>query len=236
MKPERPGCLLGIDVSGWQDHVDWKALAAAGARFAYVKRSQGTSAANGDWAHQWAGAAAAGLHRGAYHFGTPQSKEADAVAEAKACLKLLGPDARTGLPVALDLEWYPEMPSLSALPPHALTAWAAAFLQTVELETGRSPLIYTNPGFWHSRLGQTPALNHWRLWLSHYTHGDPIFPRAWKKWTLWQFAGGGTIPGVADPDKPRSGRLERLDLIWFRGTEAELAELAGAPTVASIQP
>lgn len=58
--------------------VDWTKAAANGAKFAYVKASEGTEYSNPYFADQYAGAASAGMLRGAYHFALPPNASSGA--------------------------------------------------------------------------------------------------------------------------------------------------------------
>ena len=71
--------LAGIDVSSYQGGVDWKSVAASGQQFAFTKATEGVTYTDDQLAANWAGINAAGMTRGAYHFGHPSI---DAVAQA----------------------------------------------------------------------------------------------------------------------------------------------------------
>jgi len=63
--------VIGVDVSHHQGQIDWRALAGDGIAFAYIKATEGGNFRDTNFASNWAGAAGAGLVRGAYHFFTP---------------------------------------------------------------------------------------------------------------------------------------------------------------------
>src|SRR5436305_5437103 len=50
-----PGGLPGLDVSGYQGNVNWTAVANAGARFAYIKATEGTGYTSAYFAQQYIG-------------------------------------------------------------------------------------------------------------------------------------------------------------------------------------
>src|SRR5437867_1330928 len=62
--------LRGIDVSHYQGAINWDDVASGGISFAYIKATEGTNFVDPLFAQNWAGAEAAGLRRGAYHFFT----------------------------------------------------------------------------------------------------------------------------------------------------------------------
>jgi lysozyme len=70
--------LEGIDVSVYQGNVNWQSVALA-KRFALIKATESNTIVDPRFAENWAGAQAASLCRGAYHYGHPGR---DAVTQA----------------------------------------------------------------------------------------------------------------------------------------------------------
>ena len=60
--------VFGVDVSSYQGEVDWPVLAEQGVDFAFIKATEGSLLQDRRFAANWAGAAAAGVRAGAYHF------------------------------------------------------------------------------------------------------------------------------------------------------------------------
>src|SRR5260370_25639255 len=73
------GAVPGLDVSHYQEVVDWPTVAAGGEAFAFAKASEGKSVADVYFADNWSALRAAGILRGAYHFFHPAT---DAAAQA----------------------------------------------------------------------------------------------------------------------------------------------------------
>ena len=84
--PFPAGAVPGIDVSHYQAHVDWAAVAGGGVRFGFAKASEGTVVPDQYFLDNWNGMKAAGILRGAYHFFHPN---ADAQAQAHNFLQRL---------------------------------------------------------------------------------------------------------------------------------------------------
>ncbi len=102
-----PAGVRGMDVSSHQGVVDWTKAAASGAKFAYVKASEGTAYRNPYFQAQYSGAASAGMLHGAYHFALPNASSG--AAQANYFLQsgaAWTPDGKT-LPALLDLEYSP---------------------------------------------------------------------------------------------------------------------------------
>jgi GH25 family lysozyme M1 (1,4-beta-N-acetylmuramidase) len=197
----------GIDVSYHQGSIDWTQVANAGKRFAFVRASAGTLTADTAYSTYRAGAHAAGLRVGSYHFANPDTAPNDAANEAAWFLKNATISSGDLLPV-LDLE------VANGLGSSALIAWAQTWLASVEGATGVKPLIYTTSSFWSSSLGNTDwfGRNGYRLWVAHWTTASaPSVPAsnwAGDGWTFWQHSSTGSVPGISGA----------VDLDRFNGT------------------
>ena len=128
----------GIDVSKWQGSIDWAAVKAGGVAFAMLRASVGT-AADSRFAEYAAGAAAAGIPIGAYHYLT-STTAAGAKREAAFFLSQLA-GKRLEYPAVLDLE----EPNQLALPDGELMALAETFLAVDD--PGASVVIEPDPDF-----------------------------------------------------------------------------------------
>src|SRR5437899_595123 len=91
----------GVDVSGGNGVIDWAMAHSDGVAFAYMKAAQGTGFTDARFAANWAGARAAGVRRGAYHFFDPT---VDGITQARHYLTVLGALQPDDLPPALDVE------------------------------------------------------------------------------------------------------------------------------------
>lgn len=177
----------GIDVSDFQENVNWRAVANDGISFAFIKATEGTTFVASSFATNWAGAKAAGLLRGAYHFFRPQS---DAQAQAQHFLKIVKMQPGD-LPAVLDIE------STGGMSASTIATRMATWLSIVEKATGRRPIIYTYPGFWQ-RIGDMQRFSDYPLWIAHYTSDSaPWITGGWDTWTMWQYTDSGRVNGVS---------------------------------------
>lgn len=196
---DAPPPVSGLDVSGHQGAVDWAGTAGHGAQFAYVKATESVTYRNPAFAQQYAGARAAGLLRGAYHFATPDTS--DGVTQANYFLDNGGAWAADGrtLPPALDLEYNPYGDACYGLPPAALVAWAHAFSDRVRARTGRYPTIYTSTRWWATCMGNDAGFGATNpLWIARYNTVVGNLPPGWAFQTFWQYADSGPFPGDQD--------------------------------------
>ena len=68
VRDARRRVIQGIDVSRWQDDIDWQKVKDAGTRFAFIKATEGGDHLDPMFRKNWAEAKKAGVPRGAYHF------------------------------------------------------------------------------------------------------------------------------------------------------------------------
>jgi len=187
---------LGHDVSGHQGPVDWLLAANAGAKFAYVKATEGTGFVNPQYRQQYDGAHDNGLIRGAYHFARPDiSGGAEQAEYFIANGGAWRGDGRT-LPGALDVEYNPYGDACYGKDAAAMTAWITDFTRTYLAKMGRSALIYTSTSWWKLCTGNNSGFGNTNpLWLARYAPEIGELPAGWEKQSIWQFADKGGLPG-----------------------------------------
>jgi GH25 family lysozyme M1 (1,4-beta-N-acetylmuramidase) len=198
----------GLDDSDHQKSIDWEAVAASGKQDAFIRATAGTRTADRTYAANVAGAGAAGLSIGSYHFANPTTAPGDAEAEAAWFLAHATIGAGDLVPV-LDLE------RANGLKPVELIAWAQTWLETVTEATGVRPMIYAAPVFWWKAMANTDwfAQNGYPLWIAHWTPASPILPAGdWndRGWTVWQHTSHGAVSGITgrvDLDRIAGGSL-----------------------------
>ncbi len=218
----------GIDVSYWDSGIDWPKVRATGQRYVFVKATEGVTYSDPTFPGNWSGAKTAGLLRGAYCFFHPNL---DPVKQAELFIKAIKATKDSGeLPHVLDLEAHDNQPKLKII------ARAKAWLDAVEAEFGRKPIIYSGQYFLQdhfSELGGGPPswAKDYPLWLAQYPTQyspgmTPFLPKGWFKWTLWQYSDKGVVNGIN----------ASVDMNLFNGTLEELYAFAGAQPVAEDKP
>ena len=187
----------GIDVSHWQGTINWTQVAAGRKKFAFIKVTENTTFLDNKYATNHAGARAAGLVVGGYHYAQPSTTPGDAVAEADWFVANLAWTAGDMRP-ALDLE------TANGLGVPALQQWVRDWLGEVHRLTGKHATIYVSRAFWRDNVGDTTdaALGGSALWLSKWNVTRPrlIVPAGnWggHGWSFWQYSGCGSVTGIS---------------------------------------
>ncbi len=186
----------GMDVSGHQGNVAWSTAYNNGARFAYVKATEGTSYRNPYFAQQYNGSYNVGMIRGAYHFALPNNSSG--LAQADFFVNNGGGwsgDGRT-MPPALDIEYNPYGSTCYGLSQSAMVSWIRAFSDRVHYRTNKYPMIYTTIDWWTTCTGNTSAFAATNpFWIARYSSTPPTAPAGSATWTIWQYADSGIFPG-----------------------------------------
>jgi GH25 family lysozyme M1 (1,4-beta-N-acetylmuramidase) len=220
--------LAGIDVSHWQDAIDWTSVAASGVQFVIAKATEGRTWDDPMYVTYKAGAAAEGIPFTAYHFARPDDTAGDAVKEADHFVDVaqLGPG---NLIPALDIE------RTGGLTQAQLTQWILDWLNEVTLRLGVRPMVYTSPNGWVNRTGDTTAIadaGYTVLWIANWNVASPTVPaNDWEGngWTFWQYTDCASVPGI----------IGCVDADWHAGTTLDDVTIAGpdtTPPTATVTP
>lgn len=221
--------IQGLDVSGHQPTVDWQHQWNMGARFAYVKATEGNYYKNPYYSSQYQGSRNIGMMRGAYHFAIPNwSSGAD---QARYFVQNGGGWSADGytMPPVLDFEFNPyEGRTINGfyfgntcynMSPAQLQSWVKDFGNTVRSLTGRLPVIYTNTSWWNQCLGNPAGFGDYPLWVAAYpsaptNNAGPVPTASWSTYSIWQYSSTGPFAGDSN--------------VW-NGDYASLRTFAGAP-------
>jgi GH25 family lysozyme M1 (1,4-beta-N-acetylmuramidase) len=201
----------GLDVSSWQGNVNWSAVAANGARFAYSKATESTNYTNPYFSQQYTGAYNAGLVHGAYHFATPNTSSG--AAQADYFVAHGGGWSKDGktFPGMLDMEWNPYGAACYGLSASGMVNWILSFSNEYHAKTSRWPVIYTATSWWSQCTGNTGDFSSTNpLMLANYNGSPGPMPYNWGFQTIWQFADAGTFPGDQDYFNGDYSRVQAL--------------------------
>jgi len=198
--------VLGIDVSHFQDDVNWEEIKQAGISFAYSKATQGTSYVDPKFARNWSEIKPAGLVGGTYHFYLAGE---DPKVQAELFIKTVGKIEEGDMPPMLDLEEAGMKPGID---PKKYQENLFIWLDLVEKAFSRKPIIYTDHPYGNKYLTD-PKFGEYGLWIADWEkRTEPRIPQAWKgKWVIWQRSDKGKIEGA----------IGDMDHDLFNGTRKE---------------
>lgn len=211
--------IKGIDVSKWEPKINWSLVMQDGYRFAFIKVSQDVYPDKRFQEH-WAGAKAAGMPRGAYHYIDVESAPEK---QAKFFYDSLQGDYGE-LPFVVDIEGF------TSGKYYGSEMWYRYITELNRLSGNYPLMIYTAYYYWKDNVSNPPAVQdvsyfaRYPLWIANYEVTEPAVPYPWKDWTFWQFSESGLVNGVYDT----LGRLTECDLDYFYGSEEEFQKLLGA--------
>ena len=213
---------LGIDVSSYQETINWTSVKGAGITFAWAKATEGLSYIDAYFTANEANAKAAGVLIGAYHFAHPELHLGTAGADQEAAYfwneagGYIKTNGNSYLMPMLDFE----QDVTSASPAYtqaSLSAWLNEWCQDI-VNYGKAngvvvvPVVYTYVSYAAGTSGHGPGLNstvtQWPLWMASPNGesaqtGAPSATYPWSTWDVWQYGQAdiaGVTTGVVDED------------------------------------
>lgn len=191
--------MLGVDVSIYDERVDWSTVRDQGIDFAIVRvggRGWSSGLQYGDVRTQenLIGARSAGIRLGLYFFSTAIN-EREAKEDALAALETLN-GFPLELPIFIDLEYsgiYPKGRS-DQLSGAQRAAIARAFCETVRA-AGYQAGVYSGQNYFKYSLDYS-SVAEYTIWLASYTRNNRL-PDFSKRYDIWQFTDRGTVRGIA---------------------------------------
>ena len=173
----------GIDVSSYQEDIDWSATASdKNIKFVYVKATEGTSYKSRHYQYNIENARKHGLRVGSYHFYRPNIPVIKQFQNFTSIVKL---DEQDLVPL-IDIE------TKGGLTGAQVADSVLAFARLLERHYGCRPMIYTGSSFYNSYL--RGRLAGYKLFIARYSKYPPRLADA--TWTLWQFSERGRIAGI----------------------------------------
>lgn len=188
-------CLMGIDVSSYQENIDWNKVKEAGFSFVMIRvggRSYGQSGKlyEDKLCHtHYQGAKEAGLLVGAYMFSQAVNKQ-EAAEEAYFALDQVI-DWELDLPLVFDWEYIDDEKRTAYIYEDVVTECVKTFCDIVR-ECGKEPMVYVSPWFGRMNLEELEDYQHWlalyKDQMDYAHHFD-----------MWQYTSSGSVPGISGP-------------------------------------
>lgn len=178
--------VFGIDVSHYQDKIDWKMLKNNNAEFplgfVFIRATAGKNSVDGQFSDNWEGAKESGYLRGAYHYYRPDENSIKQADNFIKTVKL----SKGDLPPVLDIEKIPNGQSLDSL-----QAGLKRWLTKVEKHYGMKPIIYSGESFYTDFLKE--EFEGYDLWVASYSFFEDEIN---NDWLIWQFTDKGELKGI----------------------------------------
>lgn len=187
--------MTGIDVSAFQEDIDWEAVKNDGIDFVMIRcgfRGYGESGVlneDDNFKKNCEGAHDAGLEVGAYFFSQAKNP-AEAVEEAQYVLGLVE-GMHLSFPIAYDWEHIGDAESRTAdMTVESITPCAIAFCNAIR-QAGYEPIIYFNAdhGYFNYDLTQ---LRDYKFWMAEFKDR----PSFYYDYKIWQYSEKGTVAGI----------------------------------------
>lgn len=201
--------IHGIDVSKWQDKVDWKRVKAMKVgdvkfSFVFIKATEGSWRSDVHFGSNWQNAKNSGLIRGAYHFFLPHINP-----KVQAYNFIRAVPLRSGdLPPVIDVE------EEHGMTPEQIRRNTKIFMDIIEANYKIKPILYTNRDFYKRIFANQPAFKPYILWIAHY-HVSALNMPDDSKWHFWQHSDQGHVNGIN----------EKVDFNVFNGDSLDLRRI-----------
>ncbi len=201
------GTVRGIDISHYQEEIDWDLLRNATLKdaplmFIFVKATEGTNLLDENFIQNFYYARQSAIMRGAYHYFKPQSS-----VEQQArffCRHVILEDE--DLPPVLDVE------EDGGLSKPQLQKAVLEWLKIVETHYGVKPILYCSYSYRRDIL-TAKEFDDYPLWIANYYVDKLAYKGSWK---FWQHTDYGRISGIKG----------HVDVNLFNGTREQLKNMS----------
>lgn len=186
--------LLGIDVSRWNEEINWEKVKDEGVKYAIIRagyRGSETGVLVEDWYFKknMEGTDKAGIPVGLYFF-TQATTEVEAVEEASMVISLCK-DYDVTYPIFIDTEGAGGNGRADALDKKTRTAVCMAFCETIR-SAGYEAGIYASRNWFQNNIDTSILTDDIYIWLAEY--GDAVTYGG--KYHIWQYTSSGRVLGI----------------------------------------
>ena len=185
------GAYLMVDVSKWDEDIDWKKVYNSGVHYAMIRLGTQKcvdceSVIDSYYLQNIKEAKKAGVKVGVYYYSYANSVK-EAKKQAKWVVKTLNKE-KLDLPVAFDWECFKFFNSFD-INFHDLNDIAVAFLDEIN-KSGYDAIMYGSKNY----LENVWNTDKYPTWLAHYTSKTDYK----GEYLMWQFTENGSVPGIPD--------------------------------------
>lgn len=187
LEPSSNEIYHGIDISQWQENIDFTAVKEDGIEIVYIKASQGNDYIDPYFERNYQNAKENGLKIGFYHFLTARTTE-EAKDQADFFASVIS-HKQIDCRLAMDFEVF------GNLTRSEINEISKAFLEQVEEKTKKEMVIYSDASNARNIFDQELA-EKYPIWIAEYGVRNPSNNDKWKNWVGFQYADNGRIRGI----------------------------------------
>lgn len=181
------GQKKGVDVSEHNGNIDWVTVAnSREVGYAMIRAGFRNTRADYKFYQNYDGARANNIAVGVYWYSYAQSV-AEAQQEAYKCLEVLG-GRSLDLPVAFDLEQYPQLSS------DLNTAMINAFCDIIAAH-GYTPMVYASESWYNGKFNVYGLHGNIYFWVAKWSSYSPSIGRS-EFMRIWQNSSYGSVAGI----------------------------------------
>lgn len=184
----------GIDVSAWQNGIDFNKVKNGGIKIVYLKASEGTTYRDSYFERNYQKAKENGLYVGTYHYVRAKNEE-EAIEEAEFFASIIS-GKEIDCKLAMDFE------SFGNLSKTEINNIAITFLETLRRITKQEVMVYSNT--YTAKNIFNGEITKYPLWIAEYGVSNPSANGKWETWVGFQYTDTGTVAGIkgyVDKDK-----------------------------------
>lgn len=186
LSPSSSEIYQGIDVSEWQEEIDFAKVKEAGIEVVYIRAGQGFSYKDSKFERNYEEAKKHGLKIGVYHYVTARSTE-DAKIQAQFFVSLIA-NKQIDCRLAMDFE------SFGNLTNAEINQISLAFLEEVERLSGKETVVYSNT--YNAKYIFSREVANYPLWVAQYGVQEPQDNGKWNDWIGFQYSSTGRVSGI----------------------------------------
>ena len=198
---------IGIDISHYNQNINWADVKNSGISFVYIKTSEGVGTPDSKAKEHASNAKLNGLRIGYYHFCRPDKRNggtviSDSTAEAEEVIRIISVIEKPDLPIVLDLEDQQNWDSPLGKDDYLL--WITTFITKIAETSDFKCMIYSRRDYLSNKLPQNHELGKYKLWISSYPQNPDAdhvtCPDGWIDWAMWQYTESGVVGSNAKFD------------------------------------
>ena len=188
-EPSNDNIYKGIDISQWQENINFTKVKNNGVEIVYIKATQGNDYIDPYFKRNYQNAKDVGLKIGVYHFLTARNIE-EAIDEADFFCSVIS-NKKINCKLAMDFE------SFGRLTKEQINEISLAFLERVEQNTGKELVIYSDI-YNAKKIFSEELAQKYPVWIAEYGVDKPNSNGKWNTWIGFQYTDKGRVDGITD--------------------------------------